>query len=238
METEPVGIMSNPYIGIYIISGVFMLIGMLVGSILKKRMKKYSRITNSAGMTGAQIAARMLHDHGIYDVKVTSVNGFLSDHYNPSNKTVNLSPNVFQTASVMSAAVAAHEVGHAVQHATGYKWIKFRSALVPVMKVSSSFLVQILIVAGILLVNTFPQLLLAGIVLFAATTLFTLITLPVELDASKRGLAWIENAQITVGKEHAMAKDGLRWAAMTYVVAAIQSIATLLYYVMIYVSRR
>ncbi|MCB9232243.1 MAG: zinc metallopeptidase [Bacteroidia bacterium] len=229
--------MANPYIGIYFISIIFMVIGMIVGGVLKSRMNKYASIANSSGLTGAEVAQRMLRDNGIFDVKVTSVQGFLTDHYNPANKTVNLSPYVYQTASVMAAAVAAHEVGHAVQHATGYQWLKMRSALVPIVKIGSGMVLQLVLIAGILLVNTFPGLLLGGICLFGATTLFSLITLPVEVDASRRGLAWINQSGVTTGEEYKMAKDGLRWAAMTYFVAAIQSLATLLYYIMIFAGR-
>lgn len=228
---------SPEYMGIYIISAVFMLIGWLVGSRLKARMKEYSRVRTSSGYTGKEVAEAMLQAHGITDVKVTGVDGFLTDHYNPLSKTVNLSPAVYNTPSVAAAAVAAHEVGHAVQHAQGYAWLNFRSALVPVVRVSG-FLVQWIIIAGIVLINTFPELLLGGIFLFAATTLFTLVTLPVEFDASRRALAWLEQSRLTQGEEMKMARNGLRWAASTYVVAALQSVATLLYYILIYLNRR
>ena len=179
----------------------------------------------------------MLADHGIDDVKVISVRGQLTDHYNPVNKTVNLSEVVYQARNAAAAAVAAHEVGHAVQHATAYSWLTMRSRLVPVVSVTSKWM-QWVLLAGILLVNTFPQLLLAGIFMFAATTLFSFITLPVEYDASNRALAWIDRHGIVTSQEHSAAADALKWAARTYVVAAIGSLATLLYYISIYLSRR
>jgi Zn-dependent membrane protease YugP len=168
---------------------------------------------------------------------VVSVQGFLSDHYNPVTKTVNLSPDVYEGRSVASAAVAAHECGHAVQHATSYQWLQMRSKLVPVVQFSSSIL-QWVLLAGILMVNSFPGLLLGGIVLFAATTIFSIVTLPVEFDASKRAVAWLGNAGITVGNENPQAQDALKWAAMTYVVAAVASIVTLIQYIFIYLGRR
>jgi Zn-dependent membrane protease YugP len=179
----------------------------------------------------------MLHDYGIFDVKVISVDGFLSDHYNPANKTVNLSPDVYSGRSIAAAAVAAHEVGHAVQHAQGYAWLQMRSKLVPVVQFSS-MLVQWVLLAGVLLINTFPSLLLVGILLFATTTIFSLVTLPVEFDASNRAIAWLGNAGITYRAEQEQAKDALKWAAMTYVVAAVASIVTLVQYVLIYLGRR
>lgn len=203
----------------------------------KAKAKKYSEIGLSNGMTGAEVAQHMLHDHGIFDVKVISVDGQLSDHYNPQTKTVNLSNDVYYGRSILSASVAAHECGHAVQHATAYTWLQFRSAIVPVVSVASNF-VQWVLLAGVLLINTFPSLLLIGIVLFAMTTLFSIITLPVEFDASARALAWLENKGIVRPDEHELSKDALRWAASTYIVAAIASIATLLYYLQIYSSRR
>lgn len=225
------------YIGIYIISGVFMLIGMIVGSRMKSRMQKYSQMPTSSGMSGREIAEKMLRDSGIYDVTVTSTQGFLTDHYNPTNKTVNLSEAVYNQRNVTAAAVAAHECGHAVQHARAYGPLQFRSKMVPIVRISGMFS-QFVIIAGVFMVQTFPQLLLAGIVLFAATTVFTVVTLPVEFDASKRALAWLQNSGITRGQEYAAAKDGLRWAAMTYVVAALQSVATLIYYIVILMNRR
>ena len=188
-------------------------------------------------MSGAEIAEKMLSDHGIRDVKVISTQGMLTDHYNPVNKTVNLSESVYNQRNAASAAVAAHECGHAVQHAVGYEWLQMRSKLVPVVSVASN-LVQWILLGGILLINTFPSLLLVGIVLFSMTTLFTLITLPVEYDASNRALAWLENKRIVTRDELVGSKDALKWAARTYVVAAIGSIATLLYYISIYTNRR
>lgn len=220
---------------IMIISLLFIGISMLVSGILKSRFSKYSKIPLSAGMSGAEVAAKMLRDNGIYDVKVTSVDGFMTDHYNPANKTINLSPDVYNGISVSSAAVAAHECGHAVQHATAYQWLTLRSKLVPVVQFSSG-IVQWVLLAGILMINAFPELLLGGIILFAATTVFSVITLPVEFDASRRALVWLNTARITTNNEYPQAKDALKWAAMTYVVAALASIATLVQYVLIYIS--
>lgn len=208
----------------------------LVQQNLQRKFKKYSGIRNEGGLTGAQIALKMLHDNGIYDVKVTHVSGQLTDHYNPVIKTVNLSDEVYASNSVMAAAVAAHECGHAVQHATAYGPLTMRSKLVPVVSFASQW-VQWVILAGILLLNSFPQILLAGIVLFAMTTLFSIITLPVEINASKRALVWLSSAGMTNSRNHAMAEDALKAAAYTYVVAAVGSLATLLYYIMIYSGR-
>jgi len=190
-------------------------------------------------MSGQQIAEQMLADNGISDVRVISVRGRLTDHYNPIDKTVNLSEAVFHERNAAAAAVAAHEVGHAVQHAQAYKWLTMRSKLVPAVQGVSSVLHWILL-AGVLMVNTFPSLLLVGLVLFALTTLFSFITLPVEFDASKRALAWMQNRNVVSSQEYAMSKDALRWAAMTYVASALGSLAILMYYVMIYMggSRR
>jgi Zn-dependent membrane protease YugP len=179
----------------------------------------------------------MLRDNGIYDVKVTSTPGMLTDHYNPTNKTVNLSEGVYNTCSVAAAAVAAHECGHAVQHARAYAPLQMRSALVPVVQFSSS-IVQWVLLAGMFMINTFPQLLLAGIILFAMTTLFSFITLPVEINASKRALVWLSSSGITNARNHTQAEDALRSAAYTYVVAALGSLATLVYYIMIFMGRR
>ncbi|WP_333862054.1 MULTISPECIES: zinc metallopeptidase [Chitinophaga] len=220
---------------IMIISLIFVGISALVSWRLRSKFKQYSEVPTSSGLTGREIAEKMLRDNGIHDVKVLSSEGFLSDHYNPANKTVNLSPDVYNSASVAAAAVAAHECGHAVQHATAYPWLQFRSKMVPAVQVSS-YLVQIVLIAGILLVQMFPNLLLVGIGLFAVTTLFSVVTLPVEFDASKRALAWLDTAGITYKKEHDQAKDALWWAAMTYVVAAVSSVVILLQYVMIYLG--
>ena len=223
--------------GAYLIGIVIMLISFLVGRQLRSRFAKYSRTPLSNGMSGKEIAERMLADHGITNVKVTHVKGQLTDHYNPATRTVNLSEAVYSERNAAAAAVAAHECGHAVQHAQAYSWLQFRSKLVPVVSVTSS-LVQWILLGGILLINTFPQLLLIGIILFATTTLFSIITLPVEYDASNRALKWLKERQIVNTSEYAMSADALKWAARTYVVAAIGSIGTLLYYLMIYMNRR
>lgn len=209
----------------------------LVSYRLKSKFEEYSKLHLQNSMSGAEIAEKMLADHGIFDVKVISTPGRLTDHYNPADKTVNLSEAVYNQRNAAAAAVAAHEVGHAVQHATAYEWLTMRSKLVPVVSFASN-IVQWILLAGVLLINTFPHLLLVGIVIFAATTLFSVITLPVEYDASNRALAWLENKRMLNHQEHDAAKDALKWAARTYVVAAIGSIATLLYYVMIYMGRR
>ncbi len=214
-----------------------MVISWLVSSQLKSRLEKYGQMALSSGYTGKEVAEKMLRENGIYDVKVISVEGRLTDHYNPTNKTVNLSPEIYHGQSIAAAAVAAHECGHAIQHATAYSWLTMRSTLVPIVQFGGTIVPWVLI-GGILMINTFPILLLAGIILFAVTTIFSFITLPVEFDASKRALAWLENTNITTPQEQPKAKDGLKWAAMTYVVAAISSLATLLYYVSIYNNRR
>ncbi len=221
---------------IMIVSIVFLLISLLVSGILKSKFSSYGKIPLQSGLSGKEIAEKMLRESGIYDVKVTSVNGFLSDHYNPLTKTVNLSPEVYEGRSVSSAAVAAHECGHAVQHADGYQWLMMRSRLVPVVQFSSG-IVQWVLLGGVLLINRFPSLLLGGIVLFAFTTIFSLITLPVEFDASKRALAWLNRTGVTTPQEYPKAKDALKWAATTYVVAALASVATLLQYLSIYNNR-
>lgn len=222
---------------IWLVSMLFVGISMLVSFQLKSKFAGYNKVPLSSGLTGAEVAQKMLKENGIFDVQVTSVEGFLSDHYNPLNKTVNLSPDVYNGNSIASAAVAAHECGHAVQHATAYPWLMMRSRLVPVVQVSSS-LVQWVLIGGIILIKVFPQLLLAGIALFALTTLFSLITLPVELDASRRALAWLQKTNVTNSDEYPKAKDALKWAALTYVVAAIASVVTLLQYILIYNNRR
>jgi len=220
---------------IILVSLIFLGISFLISSRLRSKFSHYSQLPISNGMTGKEIAEKMLHDNGIYDVKIVSVDGFLSDHYNPMNKTVNLSPEVYSGTSIASAAVAAHECGHAVQHATAYNWLMMRSRLVPFVQFSSS-IVQWVLLAGVILVNTFPMLLLGGIILFALTTLFSVITLPVEFDASNRALTWLNNKGILVQREQEGAKDALKWAAMTYVVAALASVATLIQYVLIFLN--
>lgn len=204
---------------------------------LKNKFNEYSQIAFRGNLTGAQIAAKMLADNNITDVKIVSVEGSLTDHYNPIEKTVNLSPEVYAGRSVAAAAVAAHECGHAVQHAKAYAWLGMRSKLVPAVSFSSRYM-QWILLFGVLTLSFFPYLLLAGIVMFALTTLFSFITLPVEFDASKRALVWLENSGVTSSQEHEMAKDALKWAAMTYVVAALGSLATLMYYVLIFLRRR
>ena len=213
------------------------LISYLVQANLKSKFEKYSKMPLANGMTGRDVAIKMLHDNGIYDVKVTSTPGMLTDHYNPVSKTVNLSEGVYGNCSVAAAAVAAHECGHALQHARAYAPLKMRSALVPVVQFSSSIVSWVLL-AGILMVQSMPQILLAGIVLFAASTLFSFITLPVEINASQRALAWMSNAGITNVFNHKAAESALKSAAYTYVVAALSSLATLIYYVSIYMGRR
>lgn len=220
-----------------LLMGIIMLASWFVGYQLKNKFEKYSKVHLRNGMSGAEIATKMLHDHGIYDVKVISTPGRLTDHYNPADKTVNLSEAVYNERNAAAAAVAAHEVGHAVQHATAYHWLNMRSKLVPVVSIASN-LVQWVLLAGVLLINTFPQLLLIGIVLFALTTIFSVVTLPVEYDASHRALKWLETKNMVTREELAGAKDSLTWAARTYLVAALSSIGTLLYYVMMYMGRR
>jgi Zn-dependent membrane protease YugP len=204
---------------------------------LRSKFNEYSQISFRGNFTGAQIAAKMLREHGINDVQITCVEGQLTDHYNPLEKTVNLSPDVYHGRSVAAAAVAAHECGHAIQHARAYAWLNMRSALVPAVSFASKY-VQWILLAGVLLINVFPYLLLAGIVLFAMTTLFAFITLPVEFDASKRALRWLESSGMTSAQEHDLAYDALKWAALTYVVAALGSLATLLYYIAVFTGRR
>ncbi len=221
----------------YILIAIIAIAGMIVQSMLKSKFQKYGKIRLRAGLTGREIAEKMLEDHGITDVKVMSTPGALTDHYNPLKKTVNLSGPVYASDSVAAAAVAAHEVGHAVQHAVGYRWLKMRSALVPMVSFSSK-IVTFLLIGGILMINTFPQLLLLGIILFALTVIFSFITLPVEYDASARAKRWLEEKGLVTPEEKKGVADALKWAARTYVVAALSSLATLLYYLQIYNSRR
>ncbi|HPH63146.1 MAG TPA: zinc metallopeptidase [Paludibacteraceae bacterium] len=221
----------------WIIFGVFALASYLVQQRLKSKFEKYSKIAIPNGMTGKDIAEKMLRDNGINDVKVTSTEGYLTDHYNPATKTVNLSEGVYYSNSVAAAAVAAHECGHAVQHANSYAFLKMRSALVPAVSFASTW-VQWVILAGVVLINVFPQLLLIGIVLFAMTTLFSIVTLPVEVNASSRALAWLNSAGVTNVDTHDQAKDALKSAAYTYFIAAIGSLATLVYHIFIYLGRR
>ena len=208
-----------------------------ISASLKRKFKRYSE--ESLSMTGRDVAERMLHDNGIYDVQITCIPGQLTDHYNPATKTVNLSEEVYHGANVSAAAVAAHECGHAVQHAEAYAPLKMRSALVPVVSFASSWMMWILLI-GMLTINTFPQLMLIGIALFAVTTLFSFITLPVEVNASQRAVNWLREAGITDNHTTEMASDALHSAAYTYVVAALSSLATLVYYILIFLgsSRR
>jgi len=215
-------------------------IGMVVQSRLKSKFSEYSKVATSSGLSGKEIAEKMLHDNGIYDVTVVSVQGFLSDHYDPAKKTVNLSPDVYEGKNIAAAAVAAHECGHAVQHATAYSMLSLRSALVPVVQISTN-LAQWVILIGLGLLSFGggnSTVLLIGIILFAVSTLFSVITLPVEFDASARALKWLNASHITLPDEHEKAKDALKWAALTYVVAALASITMLVQYILIYHGRR
>jgi hypothetical protein len=223
---------------ILIISLVFIGISMLVSGILKSKFKAFSKIPLRKRLTGKEIAEKMLKENGIYDVQVVSVNGFLSDHYNPANKTINLSPEVYNNYSVAAAAVAAHETGHAIQHATAYTWLQLRSKLVPAVQFSSSIVNWILLAGVFMAASGNSTLLLVGIALFAVSVLFTLITLPVEFDASRRALAWLQQTNVTDAEEYPKAKNALTWAAMTYVVAALAAVVTLLQYVMIFLGNR
>ncbi|MFA6592982.1 MAG: zinc metallopeptidase [Bacteroidales bacterium] len=215
---------------IWLIIILVMVLSYIVQNTLQSRFRKYSKIPTESGMTGAEIATKMLHDNGIFDVQVISVKGQLTDHFNPANKTVNLSEGVYSQRSVAAAAVAAHECGHAVQHAQGYAPLKMRSALVPIVNFANNT-VQWVLLLGVLMVNVFPALLWLGIALFAMTTLFSLVTLPVEVNASMRAITWLKSAGITDEKTQPMAIDALKWAAYTYVIAAIGSLATLIYYI-------
>ncbi len=227
--------------GIYVIVGVFMLISWLVSMRLKSKFNEYSQVTFRGNLSGAEIAMKMLRDNGIDDVKVMSVEGQLTDHYNPTEKTVNLSPEVYNGRSVAAAAVAAHECGHAVQHAKAYTWLGLRSKLVPTVSFASRW-TQFILLGGIVLAMFAPvvgiAIVVVGLSLFALTTLFSFITLPVEFDASNRGLAWLNESGMVSSQEHEMAKDALWWAAMTYVVAALSSLAMLLYYISLFLRRR
>ncbi|HAJ98603.1 MAG TPA: hypothetical protein DCM62_01115 [Bacteroidales bacterium] len=222
---------------IWIILIGFMLLSWLVSSRLKSKFRKYSKVGLRVGLSGKEIAEKMLQDCGVEGVRILSVPGRLTDHYNPIDRTVNLSPEVYNGRSVAAAAVAAHECGHAVQHATAYSFLTMRSKLVPVISVSSRYM-QWVLLAGVFTMEMFPGILLAGIIMFAGTTLFSFVTLPVEFDATKRALAWLTSTGMTRGEEHHDAKDALKWAALTYVVAALASLATLLYYIQLYLSRR
>ena len=228
--------------GYWIIFIALMVVSFIVQRTLTSRIEKYSKTPISSGLSGKEVAEKMLRDNGIYDVQVTCTNGYLTDHYNPATKTVNLSQGVYQGRNIASAAVAAHECGHAVQHATAYHWLTMRSKLVPAVQFGSQFS-QWILLAGIVLMsmqllNVGRWVLLVGIAFFALTTLFSVITLPVEYNASERAVEWLDTHAITTGNETSMAKDALKWAARTYLIAAISSLATLLYYVMIFLGGR
>jgi uncharacterized protein len=223
---------------IMIVSLIFLGISMLVSLALKNKFKKYSQVPLANRLSGREIAEKMLRENGIYDVKVTSVEGFLTDHYNPQNKTVNLSPEVYNGQSIAAAAVAAHECGHAVQHATNYAWLQFRSKMVPAVQFSSMLVNWILLIGVIMAASGNPVVLLVGIVIFSLTVLFTVVTLPVEFDASRRALAWLNHTNVTNGQEYTKAKDALKWAALTYVVAALAAVVTLVQYIMLYMGSR
>lgn len=222
---------------IWIVFGALAILSFVASKRVESKFKKYSKIAMNYGMTGREVAEKMLYDNDIHNVTIHEVNGTLTDHYNPVNRTLNLSHDVYHGTSVAAAAVAAHECGHAVQHATAYSWLSLRSTLVPMVNFSNKFVSWVLL-AGILLVAKFPGLLLAGIILFAVTTLFSLVTLPVEINASKRALLWLNTHDITSADTHPYAESALRSAAYTYVVAALTSLATLCYYVLIYLDRR
>ena len=221
-----------------LVSFLFIGISLIVSMILKGKFSKYSKIPLANGMSGKQVAEKMLRENGIFDVQVTASQGFLSDHYNPANKTVNLSPEVYEGTSISSAAVAAHECGHAVQHANSYSWLTMRSRLVPVVQLTSNLVNIVLLIGVIMAASGNTSLLLVGIAMMAITVLFTLITLPVEFDASQRALAWLETTNVTNTTEFPKAKDALKWAAMTYVVAALAAVVTLVQYIMVYLGSR
>lgn len=228
------------YWGFYIIMAVFGLIGMVVSGRLKSKFKKYSQIGLESGLSGRELAAKMLSHYGVNDVNIVASKGFLSDHYNPMNKTVNLSPDVYEGRSIAAAAVACHECGHAVQHATSYFWLKPRTALVPLLKIGSGPILQwsLIIGAGMAVAGQSPIVLIIGIIMLCAMALFSLVTLPVEFDASNRALAWLDETGEAKGAEYTGAKDALKWAAMTYVVAAIGAVVQALYWIMILLNSR
>lgn len=219
------------------VAGLFSLVGMFVSNRLKSKFNKYSKIGTRSNLSGREVAEKMLDYYGISGIKIVQGKGFLSDHYNPMTKTVSLSPQVYQGRSIAAAAVAAHECGHVVQHDTGYAMLQVRSGLVPLVK-AASMAQQWLLIGAFMLINTFPELMLITIIAFAVTTLFSLVTLPVEFDASNRALAWLEQSRVTQGEEQAGAKDALWWAAMTYVAAALSALVMVLYLIMQYNNRR
>ncbi|HZH65443.1 MAG TPA: zinc metallopeptidase [Flavisolibacter sp.] len=223
---------------IMIVSLIFIGISMLVSSILKSRFAAFGKIPLAARLTGKEVAEKMLRENNIFDVKVVSVEGYLSDHYNPADKTINLSPEVYNNYSISAAAVAAHETGHAVQHATAYAWLNLRSKLVPAVQFSSGMVNWVLLIGVFMAASGNSTLLLIGILLFAAIVVFSLVTLPVEFDASRRALEWLERTNVTNSQEYPKAKNALTWAAMTYVVAALAAVVNLLQYIMIYMGGR
>jgi len=227
------------YMGLIVISVIFTGIGMLISGRLKSKFAHYSKMPTQTGISGAEVARQMLSHYGIQDVQIVQGQGMLTDHYNPQTKTVSLSPEVFQGRHVAAAAVAAHECGHAVQHATAYSMLQMRSALVPVVQISAS-LQQYLFMFGLVGMASFnsPIILMIAIAAFAMTTLFSLVTLPVEFDASRRALVWLDNSNVARGQEYAGAKDALNWAALTYVAAALAALVQLLYLVMMFLNRR
>lgn len=225
--------------GVFFITIIFAVIGMIVQSRLKSKFKKYSEVGLQNGLSGKEIAEKMLRDNNIFDVRILSVEGQLTDHYNPTDKTVNLSPDVYQGRSVSAAAVAAHECGHAVQHAVAYSMLQFRSSMVPVLNIANNFMPIALSIGMMILYSTGNRtVLLVGVVMFAMATLFSFVTLPVEFDASNRALAWMESKNMVTQTEQDGAKDALWWAAMTYVAAAMGMLAQLLYYVSMLSGRR
>jgi hypothetical protein len=223
---------------IFLVSLLFVGISMVVSMILKSRFASYSKIQLSSRLTGKEVAEKMLRENGIYDVKVVSVEGFLTDHYNPLTKTINLSPDVYNNYSIAAASVAAHETGHAVQHANAYTWLNLRSKLVPAVQFSSTLVNWILLIGVFMAASGNNTMLLVGIALFALSVLFSLITLPVEFDASRRALAWLNQTNVTNSQEYPKAKNALTWAAMTYVVAALAAVVTLIQYILIYMGSR
>lgn len=226
----------NANINIWVIMLLVMALSFIIQQVLTSRFKKYSQVPSPGGLTGADVARMMLKQNGINDVEVCSIGGMLTDHYDPTKKIINLSESVYGASSIAACAVAAHETGHAIQHATGYLPLKFRSAIVPVVTFANNT-VQWVLLAGVIFINMFPHLIWVGIGLFAITTLFSLVTLPVEIDASNRAVKWLDAAGVTSGETSAMARDALKWAAYTYVIAAIGSLATLFYYIMLAQSR-
>jgi Zn-dependent membrane protease YugP len=223
---------------IMLVSLLFLGLSMLVSMVLKNKFSTYAKVPLQAGLSGKEIAEKMLRENGIYDVRVVSVDGFLSDHYNPATKTVNLSPEVYSGINISAAAVAAHECGHAVQHQQAYTWLTLRSKLVPAVQLSSTLVNWVLLIGVVLAASGNTTLLLIGIILFAVSVVFSLVTLPVEFDASQRALNWLNHTNITSASEYPKAKDALKWAALTYVVAALASVVTLIQYLAIFLGAR